>query len=116
MRLAALALTLGAIFAGPASSADSPFLQAAEQLDGMWQGQDFALRVDSDRAQANVDQDQPFRWQRFLVKGVTGGTVVFTVGSELFEAVLQADRLTLTSTSFRGERVLERRVPAPSRP
>lgn len=70
------------------------------------------MRVDSSRAQANVDQERPFRRQRFLVKEVTGEKVIFTVGSELFEAMMEADKLTLSSTSFRGERLLKRQAPA----
>ena len=117
MEARALVLVLGWFLASPLGAAESPFIQAAEQLDGVWQGENFALRVDSARAQANVDQERPFRWQRFLVKEVTGETVVFTVGAELFEASLgQPGRLTLTSTSFRGERILERREPAQPKP
>lgn len=98
--------------APPAFAADSPFLVAAARLDGEWHGEGFALRVDSYRAQANVRLDRPFQWQRFLVKEVAGEKVTFTVGAELFEATLDGDSLRLTSTSFRGERLLQRRPAA----
>jgi hypothetical protein len=107
MRIAALVLSLFCLGL-PALAADSPFIAAAERLDGVWASDDFELRVDSYRAQANVDQSRPFHWQRFLVKEVAGEKITFTVGAELFEATLGADALRLTSTSFRGERVLQR--------
>ena len=44
----------------------------------------------------------------FLIKEVTADEIVFSVGAELFEAKLDADTLTLKSTSFRGPRVLFR--------
>ena len=82
--------------------------EAAAQLDGDWRGSDFVLRVDARRAQASVDPTHPFEWKHFLVKEVTRTTSYSAVGAELFEAKLDADTLTLTSTSFRGERVLFR--------
>ena len=45
-----------------------------------------------------------------------GDKVTFTVGAELFEATLDADSLTLTSTSFRGERMLQRAQDAAGTP
>src|SRR5688500_11233281 len=92
----------------PCFATDSPFIEAAARLDGEWRGDDYTLKVDSYRAQANVDPARPFHWQRFLVKSVAGEKVTFTVGAELFEATLGSDALTLTSTSFRGERTLQR--------
>ncbi len=108
MRIPVGLLALSLLVAAPVAAAESAFHAAAGRLDGTWQDDQFALRVDSQRAQANVDLDRPFRWQRFLVKEVEGDKVVFTVGAELFEATLQSDSLMLTSTSFRGERRLRR--------
>ena len=110
MKVRTITLAMGLLLSSPLSAADTPFLDAAQRLDGAWKGPNYELRVDSARAQANVDQDRPFRWQRFLVKEVAGEKVIFTVGSELFEAIVDADTLTLTSTSFRGERVLQREL------
>lgn len=87
-------------------AAASPFVDAAERLDGEWRGDGFVLKVDSHRAQASLDPERPFQWQRFLVREVTDDEVVFAVGAELFEARLDAGMLTLTGTTFRGERVL----------
>ena len=86
----------------------SPFSDAADLLNGEWHGADFVLRVDAKRAQASIDPARPFAWERFLIKEVSGGQIVFAVGAELFEARLDADMLTLTGTSFRGPRVLLR--------
>ena len=108
VRIAAVLLVL--LLSSPLAAADSPFVEAAQRLDGAWTAPNYELRVDSSRAQANVDQDRPFRWQRFVVKEVAGEKVIFTIGSELFEAVVDSDTLTLTSTSFRGERVLQREL------
>ncbi len=103
------ALVLSAMALAPAvTAAQSPFVEAAERLDGYWAGENFALHVDSQRAQANLDPRRPFQWQRFLVKEVDGSKVVFTVGAELFEAIVEAETLKLSGTSFRGERVLQR--------
>jgi hypothetical protein len=105
-RVFLLALTL---FASPYSATAAPtFAQAADQLDGEWRGGDFVLRVDSRRAQASVDAARPFEWEHFLIKEVSDSEIIFAVGAELFEAKLDADVLTLTSTSFRGARVLMR--------
>ncbi len=88
------------------TAAASPFTDAAARLDGEWLGENFVLRVDARRAQASTDAARPFAWQHFLIKEVTPEEVVFTIGPELFEARFEADALTLTGTSFRGERVL----------
>ena len=116
MRIGASLLALFLLIPLPLAAADSPFVNAAARLDGEWRGDDYALRVDSYRAQANVDVARPFHWQRFLVKEVDGDKVTFTVGAELFEATLDADSLTLTSTSFRGERMLQRAQDAAGTP
>ena len=91
--------------------AASVLWDAAQRLDGRWENDIYMLRIDSARAQASVDPRKPFEWQRFLVKAVAGDTVIFTIGSELFEATLQSEELVLTSTSFRGERLLQRPQP-----
>jgi hypothetical protein len=109
MRLApallAFALICGAFWPAWAS----PFVDAATRLEGGWEGDNYVLRVDAQRAQASVDAARPFAWQRFLVKEVEGDRVTFAIGAELFEATIDADSLVLTSTSFRGERKLRRR-------
>ena len=107
LRMALLAMLL---LGTPGAWAASPFADAAERLNGEWQSGDFVLRVDAKRAQASTASDRPFEWQRFLVKEVTDGGVVFTIGTELFEATMDADTLVLTGTNFRGERVLFRGV------
>jgi hypothetical protein len=95
-----------------AARAASPFVDAAARLNGTWEGDGYVLQVDSQRAQASVDPERPFHWERFLVKDVSDDKVTFTVGAELYEAKLAADSLTLTSTSFRGERTLKREGPS----
>jgi len=92
-----------------AAASASPLGDAARQLDGEWTGQGFRLRIDSARAQASTNPDKPFQWQRFIVREAAGEKVVFAIGPDLYEAtVLLPEVLTLTSTSFRGERVLLR--------
>ena len=104
-----IALLIFALLAGLLQPAlGSPFVDAAKRLDGGWQGDDYMLRIDAQRAQASIDPNRPFQWQRFLVKSVEGDKIVFAVGPELFEAKLESDSLVLTSTSFRGERTLHR--------
>jgi hypothetical protein len=98
----------------PIGAAASPFLEAAEFLDGAWTGDDFVLRVDSHRAQASVDAKRPFEWDRFLIREVTRDEVVFAVGAELFEAKRRDGEIVLTGTSFQGERVLRRQKAASS--
>jgi hypothetical protein len=108
MRFRSVLLTL-VFFTGLASSGlASAFSEAAERLDGEWRGGDFVLRIDARRAQASVDAARPFAWDRFLVKEATGSEVVFTIGSELYQATIDNDTMTLTGTSFRGTRVLFR--------
>jgi hypothetical protein len=108
MRTRAALLTLGLAAAFHSAAAASPFSEAATRLDGDWRGADFVLRIDARRAQASIDPARPFEWKRFVVKEVTNKDIVFSVGAELFEAKLDADVLTLTSSGFRGERVLVR--------
>ena len=108
-------LLLLASAVGAVAAEGMSFIEAAERLDGTWEGDGYILRVDKDRAQANVDAQRPFRWQRFLVKEVDGDLIVFTIGPELFEGRLAEDSLTLSSTIFRGERNMAR-VPAPVAP
>ena len=107
LRMALLAMLL---LGTPGAWAVSAFADAAERLNGEWHSDDFVLRVDAKRAQASTAPDRPFEWQRFLVKEVTDDGVVFTIGTELFEAIMDADTLVLTGTNFRGERVLFRGV------
>ncbi len=105
LRMALLATLL---VGTPGAWAASPFADAAARLNGEWQSGEVVLRVDAKRAQASTAHDRPFEWQRFLVKEVTDSGLVFTIGTELFEAVMEADTLVLTGTNFRGERVLFR--------
>jgi hypothetical protein len=108
---------LGLAMSAPAAHALSPFDEAARRLDGVWRGDGYALKVDARRAQANIDPEKPFQWQRFEVKEVGDGEIVFSVGAEIFEAKLAGDELELTSTAFRGERLLERQAtPGPGEP
>lgn len=107
-----LSLILLALALSGAADAASPVDEAARRLDGAWRGEGFALKVDSRRAQANIDPKRPFEWRRFAVREVADGEIVFAIGAELFEAKLADDGLELTSTSFRGERRLQRDEPA----
>jgi hypothetical protein len=86
----------------------TPFGDAATKLDGEWHGDGFILRIDAKRAQASIDLKHPFSWERFLVKEITPDRIVFTIGAELYEAELNQDTLTLSGTSFSGDRVLFR--------
>lgn len=100
-------LPLLLVVASVSIAAASPFVEAAERLDGLWRGEDgFVLRVDSQRAQASVDAERPFQWQRFLVKEVEADAIVFSIGAELYEARVDGESLVLSGTSFRGERAL----------
>jgi hypothetical protein len=108
MRLRLLLSALALLAAVAVAHASSTFAEAAERLDGEWRGGDFVLRIDAKRAQASVDGERPFAWERFLVRDVTPTEIVFAVGDELYEARLESDSLTLTGTSFRGERLLFR--------
>jgi len=101
---------LVALLASAFSAKATPFSDAADLLNGEWQGADFVLKVDAKRAQASVDPAHPFEWERFLIKEVADGEIVFAVGAELFQAKLDSDTLTLTGTSFRGPRVLFRQT------
>jgi hypothetical protein len=105
IRAALLTLSLAVAF-HPAEA--SPFSEAAARLDGDWRGSDFVLRIDARRAQASIDPVRPFEWEHFAVKEVTSDDIVFSIGAELFEARFAAGVLTLTSTGFRGERILVR--------
>lgn len=109
MRIGAAFLGLALLLeASQAAVAASPFADAATYLNGVWEGDGFVLRVDAARAQASIDPERPFHWTRFLVKEVTDDEIVFTIGAELFEARVADDALVLTSTIFRGERVIHR--------
>jgi hypothetical protein len=104
-----IALLILAFLAGSGmSTAASTYAEAGRLLDGEWRSEAFVLRIDADRAQASMTPARPFEWQRFLIKDAYGNHVVFSIGAELFEATVEADTLTLTGTSFRGERVLLR--------
>ena len=77
-------------------------------MDGKWNGDGFALKVDSARAQANVDPSLPYQWDRYGIKSVSDGRMIFFVGAELYEALVSQRSISLSSTSFRGERRLDR--------
>jgi hypothetical protein len=102
------AILLLLLLSAPSAALASPFSDAAKRLDGEWRGGAFVLRVDARRAQASVDAERPFAWERFLVKEVTPREIVFSIGAELYEAQIEDDVLTLTGTSFTGERKLLR--------
>jgi hypothetical protein len=88
---------------GDLSSAD-----LAQRLNGVWQGDGVALQIDANRAQANLRPGRPFHWERFIVKDATEKDVAFSIGSELFEAVVDGQDMKLAGTSFRGELTLRR--------
>jgi hypothetical protein len=89
---------------------EAPSRHEAAVLDGRWQGPDYAVTIDTARDQASTDRSRPLEWQRFSLKEISDRELLFTIGPELFEAKLQpGETLLLTSTSFRGERVLSRR-------
>ena len=91
----------------------SPFREAGDRLDGEWRGgEGFVLEVGSDRAQASLDPNRPFQWQRFIIKEVTEDEVVFTIGNELFQAKVEPEALRLSGTGFRGEKLLRRAADA----
>ncbi len=103
----AVALSLFLTLASAAAA--SPFGEAADRLDGEWQGDDgFVLKIDSDRAQASVDPNRPFHWQRFIIREVTEDDVVFAIGNELFQAKVEPESLRLSGSGFRGEKLLRR--------
>ena len=110
-------LMIAVLLAGlPHAASGLTYREATEQLNGSWRGEDYVLRVDAERAQASVDPDRPFAWQRFLVKEVADWRVTFTVGAELYQAVIGPDGILLTSTSFRGSRVLRREADSAAGP
>jgi hypothetical protein len=88
------------------SKNDEAALSLARQLSGVWRAEDFVLHIDAERAQANMNLNAPFEWQRFLVKRIYGNTVAFSLGAELFQARLSDEGVILTGTTLRGERNL----------
>jgi hypothetical protein len=108
MRIPSVALAAMIWGAASLAEAASPVDEAARLLDGVWRGEDYALTVDSRRAQANTNPGKPFQWQRFVVKSVDDEAILFAIGAEIFEARIDGDVLQLSSTSFRGERRLTR--------
>ena len=88
---------------GEVSSAD-----LARRLNGVWHGDGVALQIDASRAQANLRPGRPFHWERFIIKDATERDVAFSIGSELFEAVVDGQDMKLAGTNFRGERILRR--------
>jgi hypothetical protein len=79
------------------------------ELDGQWEGDGYFLRIDRERAQANIDADRGFAWQAFSIKGGLGDAILFIIGTELYEARVNGETLSLSSSSFRGEKLLRRR-------
>jgi hypothetical protein len=108
MHVRAALLTLAFIAGTEHAAAGATFAEAARLLDGEWRGAALVLKIDAERAQASMTPDRPFEWERFVIKDIRDNEVVFSIGAELFEATVAADTLTLTSTSFRGSRVLFR--------
>lgn len=111
VRILSAVLVLG--FAQWQLASASPLHDAAKRLDGVWLGDGYALRIDSQRDQARIDPKRPFQWQRFLVQEVRPDEIVFTIGPQLYEARLNADQLVLTGSSFRGEHKLRRQAEPP---
>jgi len=81
---------------------------ASTRLNGTWLGDGYQLNVDSEREQANIDPRAPFAWERIEIKRISGNEVVFVLGSDLFQATIAENTITLKSTSFPGERFLKR--------
>jgi len=86
---------------------DAELIDVAENLQGTWQDSNYTLRVDVNRAQANVGGPL-FDWQGFRVREVSGDEIVFAVGWQIYTAKISNSSLVLTSTSFRGEKTLTR--------
>jgi hypothetical protein len=93
----------------PSVEADSVSLaEAVEELAGVWQGDGLVLRIDRQRSQANTNPAAPFEWKRFVIRRAKDGTITFALGSEIFKAIPSSSVFALTSTSFRGEKILVR--------
>jgi len=90
-----------------AQISDTELVNVAENLQGTWRDSNYTLRVDVNRAQANVDGPL-FDWQGFRVREVSGDEIVFAVGWQIYTAKISNSSLVLTSTSFRGEKTLTR--------
>jgi hypothetical protein len=90
-------------------AAEGASASVAEGLDGYWENSGLSLRIDPKRAQAKYDAERPLEWKRFLIRAVEGEGVIFAIGSDVYQAQIEPDRLVLTSTLFRGEQVLYRR-------
>jgi hypothetical protein len=103
-----IALLILALLAGSSALAASRYADAAQRLDGEWRGAEVVLKIDAERAQASMTPDRPFEWRRFIIKDIGPNEIVFAIGSELYEAKIDADTLTLTGTTFRGAKVLFR--------
>lgn len=87
---------------------DEYALQMGRRLDGHWLGEDVVLNVDYQRAQANMNASAAFEWGRFLIRRVSGDTVVFSINGELFQATFSSDGIALSGTTLRRERFLRR--------
>lgn len=103
-----IALLILALVAGSSACAASRYADAAQRLDGEWRGAEVVLKIDAERAQASMTPDRPFEWRRFIIKDIRADEIVFAIGSDLYEAKVDADTLTLTGTAFRGAKVLFR--------
>ena len=89
------------------ASDGTPFDEVTHLLDGVWAGDDFRLWIDTLRGQANIDPSHPFKWEHFLIHEVTSeGSVIFTIGTEVFWAEPVEHAMSLTGSNLRGSHVL----------
>lgn len=63
-------------------------LDKIPDLNGTWMGAGLRLFIDTARHQGNTDPSRPFEREPFLIRNVTGPTVVFVIGSHLFVAYM----------------------------
>ena len=65
-------------------------------LEGHWVGEDLQIRVDQDAVQANDNPEKPFEWSPLIIKDVTGGMVVFQIGSRQYIGLIDGQQMTVT--------------------
>lgn len=81
-------------------------------LEGRWVGDGLQIRVDQDAVQANDNPEKPFEWSPLNIRDVTGGMIVFQIGSRQYIGLIDGQQMTVTITGSSSSHVLTKVPPS----
>lgn len=111
-----LAVFLMALLAGTnLTAARASEAMSLRFMNGTWQGEGYVVHLDTERLLANLDPAKPFQREALIIRNITDGMVIFSVGERQFIGLFEGDALALSGESL-GRTIRLDRWPSPRAP